>query len=191
MALEDAGVRPDSGEILVTGASGGVGSVAIALLSGLGYRVVASTGKLDEADYLRALGAVDILDRTGLSTAGKPLQKERWAGVVDSVGSHTLANAIAQTRYGGAVAACGLAQGMDLSTSVAPFILRGVRLLGVDSVMCPIVRRQQAWARLAADLDLAKLASMTRAVGLAEAPEVAVDILAGKVRGRVVVDVNA
>ncbi len=191
MALEDAGVRPDSGEILVTGASGGVGSVAVALLSGLGYRVVASTGKLDEAEYLRALGAVDILDRAGLSTAGKPLQKERWAGVVDSVGSHTLANALAQTRYGGAVAACGLAQGMELSTSVAPFILRGVRLLGVDSVMCPIARRQQAWTRLATDLDRGKLASMTRTIGLAEASQAAVDILAGKIRGRVVVDVNA
>jgi acrylyl-CoA reductase (NADPH) len=134
---------------------------------------------------------VDILDRAGLSTAGKPLQKERWAGVVDSVGSHTLANALAQTRYGGAVAACGLAQGMELSTSVAPFILRGVRLLGVDSVMCPTARRQQAWARLATGLDRSKLASMTRTIGLAEAPQAAVDILAGKIRGRVVVDVNA
>jgi acrylyl-CoA reductase (NADPH) len=190
MALDEAGVRPGDGEVLVTGASGGVGSVAVALLAGRGYRVVASTGRAAEADYLQGLGAAAVIDRAELSTAGRPLQKERWAGVVDAVGSHTLANALAQTRYGGAVAACGLAQGMDLPTSVAPFILRGVRLLGVDSVMCPMARRQQAWTHLAAELDRAKLAAMTRTIGLADAPQAAVDILAGQVRGRLVVDVD-
>lgn len=190
MALDEAGVRPGDGEVLVTGASGGVGSVAVALLAGRGYRVVASTGRAAEAGYLQGLGAAAVIDRAELSTAGRPLQKERWAGVVDAVGSHTLANALAQTRYGGAVAACGLAQGMDLPTSVAPFILRGVRLLGVDSVMCPTARRQQAWAHLAAELDRARLAAMTRTIGLAEAPQAAVDILAGQVRGRLVVDVD-
>ena len=190
MALDEAGVRPGDGEVLVTGASGGVGSVAVALLAGRGYRVVASTGRAAEAGYLQGLGAAAVIDRAELSTAGRPLQKERWAGVVDAVGSHTLANALAQTRYGGAVAACGLAQGMDLPTSVAPFILRGVRLLGVDSVMCPTTRRQQAWAHLAAELDRARLAAMTRTIGLAEAPQAAVDILAGQVRGRLVVDVD-
>ena len=190
MALDEAGVRPGDGEVLVTGASGGVGSVAVALLAGRGYQVVASTGRADEAGYLQGLGAAAVIDRAELSTAGRPLQKERWAGVVDAVGSHTLANALAQTRYGGAVAACGLAQGMDLPTSVAPFILRGVRLLGVDSVMCPTARRQQAWAHLAAELDRARLAAMTRTIGLAEAPQAAVDILAGQVRGRLVVDVD-
>lgn len=190
MALDEAGVRPGDGEVLVTGASGGVGSVAVALLAGRGYRVVASTGRAAEAGYLQGLGAAAVIDRAELSTAGRPLQKERWAGVVDAVGSHTLANALAQTRYGGAVAACGLAQGMDLPTSVAPFILRGVRLLGVDSVMCPTARRQQAWAHLAAELDRARLAAMTRTIGLAEAPQAAVDILAGQVRGRLIVDVD-
>jgi acrylyl-CoA reductase (NADPH) len=191
MALQDHGVVPGAGEVLVTGATGGVGSVAVALLSQLGYSVVASTGKATEADYLRTLGAASVIDRAELSAPGKPLQKERWAGVVDSVGSHTLANACAQTRYGGTVAACGLAQGMDLTASVAPFILRGVTLAGVDSVMCPQPRRQQAWQRLAAELDRRKLDAMTREVPLAGALEVAREILAGQVRGRVVVNVNA
>lgn len=191
MALQDHGVVPGAGEVLVTGATGGVGSVAVALLSQLGYSVAASTGKATEADYLRALGAASVIDRAELSAPGKPLQKERWAGVVDSVGSHTLANACAQTRYGGTVAACGLAQGMDLTASVAPFILRGVTLAGVDSVMCPQPRRQQAWQRLAAELDRRKLDAMTREVPLAGALEVAREILAGQVRGRVVVNVNA
>lgn len=191
MALQDHGVAPGAGEVLVTGATGGVGSVSVALLSQLGYSVVASTGKATEADYLHTLGAVGVIDRAELSAPGKPLQKERWTGVVDSVGSHTLANACAQTRYGGTVAACGLAQGMDLTASVAPFILRGVTLAGVDSVMCPQPRRQQAWQRLAAELDRRKLDAMTREVPLAGALEVAREILAGQVRGRVVVNVNA
>jgi acrylyl-CoA reductase (NADPH) len=191
MALQDHGVAPGAGEVLVTGATGGVGSVSVALLSQLGYSVVASTGKATEADYLHTLGAVGVIDRAELSAPGKPLQKERWAGVVDSVGSHTLANACAQTRYGGTVAACGLAQGMDLTASVAPFILRGVTLAGMDSVMCPQPRRQQAWQRLAAELDRRKLDAMTREVPLAGALEVAREILAGQVRGRVVVNVNA
>lgn len=190
LALEDAGVTPASGEILVTGASGGVGSVAISLLSGLGYKVVASTGKLAESDYLRGLGASEVIDRAALSEPGKPLQRERWAGVVDSVGSHTLVNALAQTRYGGSVAACGLAQGMDLPGSVAPFILRGVKLLGVDSVMCPLPRRLQAWQRLAKDLERGKLDSITHEIGLDQAIAAAPDILAGKVRGRLVVKIS-
>ncbi len=191
MALEDRGVQPGGGEVLVTGASGGVGSVALALLAQRGYKVVASTGKASEADYLKGLGAAEIMDRAQLSAPGKPLQKERWAAVVDSVGSHTLANACAQTRYGGTVAACGLAQGMDFPATVAPFILRGVTLAGVDSVMCPLPRRQAAWQRLAAELDRAKLDAMTREVPLAGALDVAPQILAGQVRGRVVVNVNA
>jgi acrylyl-CoA reductase (NADPH) len=191
LALQEQGVQKDSGEILVTGASGGVGSVAIAILSGWGYRVVASTGKLDEADYLKSLGAAEVLDRTALSTAGKPLQKERWAGVIDSVGSHTLVNAIAQVRYGGVVTACGLAQGLDFPASVAPFILRGVRLVGIDSVMAPRERRIAAWSRLASDLDPAKLDAITREITLAEALAQAPEIIAGKVRGRLVVNVNA
>jgi acrylyl-CoA reductase (NADPH) len=191
LALEEQGVKKDSGEILVTGASGGVGSVAIAILSGWGYRVVASTGKLDEADYLKSLGAVEVLDRAALSAPGKPLQKERWAGVVDSVGSHTLVNAVAQVRYGGVVTACGLAQGLDFPASVAPFILRGVRLIGIDSVMAPRERRIAAWSRLATDLDAAKLDAITREITLAEALTQAPDIIAGKVRGRLVVNVNA
>jgi acrylyl-CoA reductase (NADPH) len=190
MALEDGGVRPGDGEVLVTGAAGGVGSVAIALLAGRGYRVVASTGRAGEAPYLTGLGAAEIIERATLSEPGKPLQKERWAGVVDCVGSHTLANACAQTRYGGTVAACGLAQGMDFPASVAPFILRGIRLAGVDSVMCPMPRRQAAWARLAADLDRTRLAAMTTEIGLDAAIAAAADVLAGKVRGRLVVDVN-
>jgi acrylyl-CoA reductase (NADPH) len=191
LALADDSIRPDSGEILVTGASGGVGSVAIAILSGWGYRVVASTGKLDQADYLRALGAADVIDRAELTAPGKPLQKERWAGVVDTVGSHTLANACAQTRYGGSVTACGLAQGMDFPASVAPFILRGVKLIGIDSVMCPQPKRQRAWARLARDLDRAKLDAMTAVIPLRQAPEYAQKIMEGTVKGRIVVDVNA
>jgi acrylyl-CoA reductase (NADPH) len=190
MALEDGGVKPGDGEVLVTGAAGGVGSVAIALLAGRGYRVVASTGRAAEAPYLTGLGAAEVIERTALSEPGKPLQKERWAGVVDCVGSHTLANACAQTRYGGTVAACGLAQGMDFPASVAPFILRGIRLAGVDSVMCPMPRRQAAWTRLAAELDRARLAAMTTEIGLDAAIGAAADVLAGKVRGRLVVDVN-
>jgi len=195
MALQkhwaEAGVAPGSGEVLVTGAGGGVGSVAIALLAAQGHTVVASTGRMAEADYLRGLGAADVIDRASLSAAGKPLQKERWIGVVDSAGSHTLANACASTRYGGAVAACGLAQGMDLPASVAPFILRGVTLYGIDSVMAPLARREAAWARLAKDLDRSKLAALTTETDLAGALEAAPRILAGQVRGRLVVNVNA
>ena len=188
MTLVDNGVK--GGEVLVTGASGGVGSFAVAILSKRGYRVVASTGKLNEADYLRGLGAADIIDRAELSGTGKPLQKERWAGVIDSVGSQTLANACAQLRYGGVAVACGLAQGMDLPTTVAPFILRSARLIGVDSVMCPIERRTQAWHHLAGELDRAKLDAITREIALAEAFDAGRAILAGEIRGRVVVDVN-
>jgi len=191
MALQKHGVTTDKGEILVTGASGGVGSVAIALLAQLGYRVVASTGRLQESDYLRQLGAADVMDRAELSAPGKPLAKERWAGVVDTVGSHTLANACASTKYGGVVTACGLAQGMDLPGSVAPFILRGVTLVGIDSVMAPRAVREAAWARLAQDLDTAQLERMTREVGLANAIALGSEILAGQVRGRVVVNVHA
>jgi acrylyl-CoA reductase (NADPH) len=191
LAIEDAGIEPGAGEILVTGASGGVGSVAIALLAAQGFRVVASTGKADEAAYLKALGAVEIIDRATLAAPGKPLQKERWAAVVDAVGSHTLANACAQTRYGGLVTACGLAQGMDLPASVAPFILRGVTLRGIDSVMAPQASRRRAWGRLATDLDRTKLAAMTRTVGLADAIPAAHDLMAGRIRGRIVVDVAA
>jgi acrylyl-CoA reductase (NADPH) len=176
--------------VLVTGASGGVGSVAIALLAKAGYKVVASTGKTSEGDYLKALGATQIIDRNELSQPGKPMQKERWAAVVDSVGSHTLVNACAQTRYRGLVAACGLAQGMDFPGSVAPFILRGVSLLGIDSVMAPREVRQPAWDRLARDLDIAALERISTVIGLAEAINAAQDIVAGKIRGRVVVDVN-
>jgi acrylyl-CoA reductase (NADPH) len=188
MALERNGVAPAQGEVLVTGAAGGVGSVAVALLARLGFRVVASTGRAAEADYLKRLGAAEILDRAALAAPGKPLQKERWAGVVDAVGSTTLANACAQTRYRGTVAACGLAGGMDLPASVAPFILRGVSLLGVDSVMAPVEERRAAWDRLARDLDPTRLASMTREIGLAEALPAAAQVLAGQVRGRLVVD---
>ena len=189
MALERHGVQPGDGEVLVTGASGGVGSVAVALLSSLGYRVVASTGKLSETAYLQALGADEVIDRAALSAAGKPMQAERWAAVVDSVGSHTLANALAQTRYGGAVAACGLAQGRDLPTTVVPFILRNVALLGVDSVMAPRALRQTAWDRLARDLDSAKLASMVEEISLDQAVEKAQALMAGQVRGRIVVKI--
>lgn len=186
----EAGVAAGSGEVLVTGAGGGVGSVAIALLAGLGHTVVASTGRPQEADYLKALGAASVIDRAGLGAPGKPLQKERWIGVVDSVGSHTLANACASTRYGGAVAACGLAQGMDLPASVAPFILRGVTLYGIDSVMAPMARREAAWDALAKTLDRAQLSAMTTEIGLADAVAAASQILAGQVRGRLVVKVK-
>ena len=187
MALEDRGVKPGTGEVLVTGATGGVGSVALALLSRLGYSVIAATGKASEEAYLRQLGAAGIIDRATLAQPGKPFQKERWAGVVDAVGSHTLANALAQTRYGGTVAACGLAQGMDLPTSVMPFILRGVALVGIDSVMAPQALRQRAWGRLAQDLDLAKLEGMIDEVALIGAIAKAQALMAGQVRGRVVV----
>ena len=187
MALERHGLKAGSGEVLVTGATGGVGSVAVALLAKLGHTVVAATGKTAEADYLQKLGAKSVIDRAELSAAGKPLQKERWAGVVDAVGSHTLVNALAQTRYGGAVAACGLAQGIDLPGTVMPFILRGVALLGIDSVMAPLPLRQQAWARLATDLDPTLLETMTTEVPLQGALQAAERLMAGQVRGRVVV----
>jgi len=174
--------------VLVTGATGGVGSVAVALLGKLGYQVVAATGKAHEEAYLKRLGAASVIDRASLSVAGKPFQKERWAGVVDAVGSHTLANALAQTRFGGVVAACGLAQGMDLPGSVAPFILRSVVLAGVDSVQRPTPDRIEAWRRLGTDLDLARLDAMTQVAGLSDLPRLAVEILDGKVRGRVVID---
>ena len=190
LALEGHGIKPGDGEILVTGASGGVGSVAVAILAKLGYRVVASTGRLNEADYLKQLGAAEVVDRAQFSSPGRPLGKERWAGVVDSVGSHTLANVCATTKYRGAVAACGLAGGMDFPSSVAPFILRGVTLFGIDSVMAPRALRLTAWQRLAVDLDSARLATMTREISLAEAIPAAEDILAGRVKGRLVVDVN-
>ena len=191
LALQDHGVAPGAGEVLVTGATGGVGSVAIALLGKLGYSVVAATGKTSEEAYLKSLGATSIIDRATLSAPGKPFQKERWAGVVDAVGSHTLANALAQTRYGGVVAACGLAQGMDLPTSVMPFILRGVTLAGVDSVMAPLAKRQRAWDRLATDLDLGLLESMIEEVSLEGAIPKAQLLMDGKVRGRVVVNTGA
>lgn len=190
LALEKHGVRPGDGEVLVTGATGGVGSVAIALLSKLGYTVVAATGKIDQEAYLKDLGASALIDRADLSAPGKPLQKERWAAVVDAVGSHTLANACAQTRYGGIVAACGLAQGTDLPLTVMPFILRGVTLAGIDSVMAPLARRQQAWDRLAVDLDARKLEAMTKEVPLGQAVARAADLMAGTVRGRLVVKIG-
>lgn len=190
MALERAGVTPDKGPVIVTGAAGGVGSVAVALLSKLGYQVVASTGRLQEADYLKGLGASEIIDRKELSGPAKPLAKERFAGGVDSVGSTTLANVLSMTRYGGAVAACGLAGGMDLPTSVAPFILRGVSLLGVDSVMCPIEKRVAAWRRLEIDLDRQKLAAMTTEIPLVAVIDTAPSIIGGGVRGRIVVNIE-
>jgi acrylyl-CoA reductase (NADPH) len=189
-ALIKHGLTPDRGEVLVTGASGGVGSVAIALLARAGFKVVASTGKSSEAEYLKALGAQQVVDRNELAAPGKPLQKERWAGAVDSVGSHTLANVCAQTRYRGLVAACGLAQGMDFPASVAPFILRGVSLLGIDSVMAPREVREPAWDRLARDLDPAALDRISKVIGLGEVQAAAQDIVSGKIRGRIVVDVN-
>ncbi len=191
MALDKHGVVPGSGDVLVTGANGGVGTVAITLLAKMGHRVVASTGRLNEADFLKGLGAAEVISRDELSAPGKPLGKERWVGVLDSVGSHTLANALAGTRYGGAVAACGLAQGMDLPGSVAPFILRGVTLYGIDSVMAPMALRRAAWQRLADELDLDKLETLTQEVTLLGALQAGPDILAGRIRGRVVVNVNA
>lgn len=191
LALERHGLKPGDGEVLVTGATGGVGSIAVALLSKLGYRIVAATGKAGEADYLKSLGAGAIIDRAELAAPGKPLQKERWTAVIDAVGSHTLVNALAQTRYGGAVAACGLAQGMDLPGSVAPFILRGVALLGVDSVMAPLALRERAWSRLAQDLDPAKLDAVTTEVPLSAAVAEAQRLMDGKVRGRIVVRTRA
>jgi acrylyl-CoA reductase (NADPH) len=189
-ALVRQGLKPEQGEVLVTGASGGVGSVAVALLARAGFNVIASTGKPSEAAYLQELGARQVIDRNELAQPGKPLQKERWSGVVDSVGSHTLANACAQTRYRGVVAACGLAQGMDFPASVAPFILRGVALLGIDSVMAPMAVREPAWDRLARDLDPSKLERISTVIGLEGALSAAQDIVAGRIRGRVVVDVN-
>ena len=189
MALEDQGITPESGEVLVTGAAGGVGSVAIAILSKLGYSVTASTGRTEEEDFLKGLGASSVINREEFNTPPKPLAKSRWAACIDAVGSTTLANVLSQMNYGGVVAACGLAQGMDLPTSVAPFILRGVKLIGVDSVMCPKPRREKAWARLASDLDMSKLDALTTHIKLDDVIATGADIIAGKVRGRVVVDI--
>ncbi len=189
LALEKHGLSPKSGPVVVTGAAGGVGSVATAVLSKLGYHVIASTGRASEADYLKEIGAAEVIDRNELSAPAKPLAKERWAGGVDSVGSTTLANLLSMTKYGGAIAACGLAAGMDLPSSVAPFILRGVCLLGIDSVMCPIELRKAAWQRLASDLDRAKLSEITKEISLDEVSEWGAKILAGQVRGRIVVKI--
>ena len=190
LALEDAGVQPDQGDIVVTGAAGGVGSVAITLLAKLGYRVVASSGRASEADYLQSLGAAEVIGRDVLDRDARPLEKGKWAGGVDSVGSKTLGTLLAETKDEGAVAACGLAGGVDLPTSVMPFILRGVKLLGVNSVTCPVARRDQAWARLTQDLGVDKLKDMTTVEPLSRVPELAEEILKGQVRGRVVIDVN-
>ena len=189
LALEKQGVRPASGPIVVSGAAGGVGSVAIAVLSKLGYHVIASSGRMSEVDYLKGLGAAEVIDRAELSGPAKPLAKERWAGGIDSVGSTTLASMLSMTKYGGAVAACGLAGGMDLPSSVAPFILRGVCLLGIESVMCPIELRRVAWSRLASDLDRTKLAEITHEIELGEVIGAGAQILAGQVRGRIVVKI--
>lgn len=191
IALEKHGVTPESGEILVTGANGGVGSFSIAILAKLGYTVVASTGRPEESDYLKALGASEIIDRSSLSEPGRPLAKERWAGAVDSIGSHTLANVCASTKYGGVVAACGLAQGMDLPATVAPFILRGVTLAGIDSVMRPIADRVEAWNRLAETLEPSVFEDVAKVISLSDAVATASDLIAGQVRGRVIVDVNS
>jgi acrylyl-CoA reductase (NADPH) len=190
MALERHGLKPSSGSILVTGAAGGVGSVAVALLAKLGFSVMASTGRPEEAEYLKSLGAAEIIGRAELAAPPRPLAKERWAGGIDSVGSTTLANALSMTKYGGAIAACGLAGGMDLPGSVAPFILRGVSLLGIDSVQCALELRTEAWQRLASDLDRGKLQQMTREIGLNEVMPVAGTILEGRVRGRIVVKIE-
>lgn len=190
LALERQGVKPGDGEIVVTGAAGGVGSVAIAVLSQLGYTVVAVSGRPEETAYLKGLGAMEVLERAQFSAPGKPLGKERWAGAVDVVGSHTLANICATTKYRGVVTACGLAGGMDFPASVAPFILRGVTLVGVDSVMCPQADRLEAWQRLGRDLDMSKLGFISREIGLSEVIPVASQLLNGEVKGRVVVDVN-
>lgn len=188
MALEQGGVTPDRGDVLVTGAAGGVGTVALALLNKLGYRAVASTGRQSEEGFLKELGAAEVIDRQALSAGGKPLQRELWAGVVDCVGSQTLANALAQTCYDGVVAACGLAQGPDLPATVMPFILRSVRLQGVDSVQAPMARRSEAWRRLAADLDIGRLEALSFDLPFSEVKEAAAQILAGQIRGRAVVD---
>jgi acrylyl-CoA reductase (NADPH) len=190
MALERAGLDPKRGPIIVTGAAGGVGSVAVALLAKLGYAVAASTGRPQEADYLKGLGASEIIERKELTGPPRPLGKERWAGGIDSVGSTTLANLLSMMRYGGAVAACGLAGGMDLPTSVAPFILRGVSLLGIDSVMCPLPLRQKAWQRLETDLDKSKIAAMASEIGLADVIAAGRRIVEGQVRGRIVVKIG-
>ncbi|AQH01004.1 NADPH:quinone dehydrogenase [Burkholderia sp. KK1] len=190
-ALEKHGVAAQDGDVLVTGANGGVGSFAVAILARRGYRVIASTGRPEEAARLRELGAADIVERAALSEPGKPLQKERWAAAVDCVGSHTLANVCASLRYGGAVAACGLAQGMDLPATVAPFILRGVALLGVDSVYVPRARRIAAWNAIADEVPVATIESVATAIPLADAPEAAARLLRGEIKGRVIVDVNA
>ena len=190
MALERHGITPGRGPVVVTGANGGVGTVAIAVLGKLGYEVIASTGRTEEADFLKSLGASEVIHRDELSGPAKPLNKERWAGAVDAVGSHTLANVLSMTSYGGAVTACGLAQGMDLPTSVAPFILRGVSLLGIDSVMAPLALRQEAWSRLVSDLDMAKLGSLSTEIGFDGIVDAAHSIIDGKIRGRVVVDMK-
>ncbi len=190
LAIEKHGVKPGDGEVLVTGAAGGVGSIAVAVLAKRGYRVIASTGRVSESDYLRSLGAAEIMDRKELASPGKPLGKERWAAVIDTVGSHTLANACATTRWDGAVAACGLAQGMDFPSTVAPFILRGVTLYGINSVTTPRPKREMVWQRLAQDLPLEKLDAMTQEISLSRALTIAPEILAGQVRGRLVVNVN-
>jgi acrylyl-CoA reductase (NADPH) len=190
LALEQHGLTPAGGPVVVTGAAGGVGSVATAILSKLGYHVIASTGRTAETDYLKGLGAAEVIDRNELSAPAKPLAKERWAGGVDSVGSTTLANLLSMTKYRGAIAACGLAAGMDLPTSVAPFILRGVCLLGIDSVMCPLALREIAWKRLGADLEPGKLSEITHEIGLEEVIGAGAKILAGQVRGRIVVKIS-
>ena len=190
MALERTGLTPTRGPLVVTGAAGGVGSVAIAILAKLGYAVIASTGRPQEATYLKGLGAAEVIERSELTGAVRPLGKERWAGGIDAIGSTTLANVLSMTRYGGAVAACGLAGGMDLPTTVAPFILRAVSLIGIDSVICPIALREQAWHRLATDLDRAKIAAMTAEIGLADVIEAGKRIVAGAVRGRIVVKIG-
>jgi len=190
MALERAGLTPQRGPIIVTGAAGGVGSVAVAILARLGYAVIASTGRPSEADYLKSLGANEIVDREELSGPARPLAKERWTGGIDAVGSTTLANVLSMTRYGGAVAACGLAGGMDLPTSVAPFILRSVSLLGIDSVMCPLPLRQEAWRRLETDLPRDKIAAMTTEIGLGDVIDAGKRIVEGQVRGRIVVKIG-
>jgi acrylyl-CoA reductase (NADPH) len=190
MALERAGITPARGPVIVTGAAGGVGSVAVALLAKLGYAVTASTGRSEEAAYLKGLGAGEIIDRKELSGPARPLAKERWAGGIDAVGSTTLANVLSMTRYGGAVAACGLAGGMDLPTTVAPFILRGVSLIGIDSVMCPLPHREAAWRRLEADLDRNKIAAMVNEIGLADVIAAGRRIVEGQVRGRIVVKIR-
>jgi acrylyl-CoA reductase (NADPH) len=189
LALERHGLTPASSAVVVTGAAGGVGSVAIAVLSKLGYHVIASTGRMSEAEYLKNLGATEVIDRNELTAPAKPLARERWAGGVDSVGTTTLANLLSMTTYGGAIAACGLAGGMDLPTSVAPFILRGVCLLGIESVMCPIELRKTAWNRLVSDLDPGKLAEITHEIGLDQVIDTGAKILAGQVRGRIVVKI--